>query len=461
MNEPGKSACAADRHGHEDTSLLQSWANPRKKARAVIRTKGSHAQEGVSDNVSNITVAQEAPQPTRERTETTASKAGKGVVSIKLDSELQVGASLAKLEGVAAPTPGPTLSSRLATVSHTMRNTLASALPLSASSLPALIHKTAVSEMHWCLVHYRKYQAASVTLLVVLVAATVTICVMTYIRRQSNVSYGRLAPRIGSPTFGSSPQVSRQSFPMPRERPPQLSPSTTSLGGVGLPTSKSPVLSTVGSGSMGGHPAISLNSELVLPEDKEVLLAVPSVAITPQGDSPVEYPIANKDGAPILRVQVSRRSDGETVRERLDLSLWEDSTRLSFCEISPEKVKRSQAGHLNDAVVGSIFRSHGELFANIVRHSVATPGTGLPVGEFRVSSASGPSWQFLMTNKGRELQVTDRNGTPHGMVMSGVDLSFENEHVQYYQLHALAGSDVCLLLMTVMSIDRLTLLSKA
>mmetsp|Transcript_53658 Transcript_53658/g.98529 ORF Transcript_53658/g.98529 Transcript_53658/m.98529 type:complete len:518 (+) Transcript_53658:105-1658(+) len=493
--KPHTSSCT-ELPDHEESTLLQGWATPKSKPKPVILTDAVLPELGLLNNETtsaNTTISQQVSAP---------SAPNGGVISIKLDSELQVSADQATRKAIplsflataidlvkasaADTSPHPTGTEATAVLSAAAAHAAASRnaehsagppLALSDSSLPALIHKTALAQFFLCRALCLKYDpwrsdALLITLVLIfaaLLCGGLVMCCLHEQRPGRMSNYMTSSPTFQGRSWGPSSSTSRSRLQQmrPQERTPSPVISTpvpmaghTTFGSTMSSPPATGLQSRVNSASaVGGQ--TSLNADLVLPPDKEVLLAVPSLALTPQSDKPVEHPIANKDGAPILRVAMARKMEGASIREHLAIFLWEDGIQLAFCEIWPERLRMgASTGNLQDAVVGSIFRGTGELYANIIRHFPATGGSSLPVGEFLISSPAGVPWQHKMQSKGRDLMVVDMSGHAHGMVMSGVDLSFANYGVQYYQLHALAGTDVCLLLMTVMSIDRLTLLSK-
>lgn len=492
------SSCSV-RLEHEESTLLQGWVAPKSKPQPVVLI---HEKLTEPDMMYNETIGANATVAIGANSTAGQQVAIGGVISIKLDSELQVSAVQAaspasRLEApstmagrlplsflataidlvkasAADTSPHPTGTEAIAAASIVSAHAAASriaahpvglSLVFSDSSLPALIHKTALAQFFLCRAWCLKYDpwrsdALLIMMIIIFVALLCGGLLMFCMRYQRPNMLSNYPPRLQGSAWVSASNGSRpQEQTSPKFSPPAPVAGHTTFGSTMSSPPATGWQSHLSSSSFVGGPG-SLNADLVLPLDKEVLLAVPSLVVTPESDKLVEHAIANKEGAPILRVSMSRKMEGASIREHLAICLWEDGIQLAFCELWPERLRMSPGqGSPQDVVVGSIFRATGELYANITRQ-FATGVSGLPVGEFIVNSPTGVQWQHRMQSKGRDLMIMDMSGRVHGMVMAGGELSFEHRNVQYYQLHALAGTDVCLLLMTVMSIDRLTLLSK-
>lgn len=410
-HEPHTSSCATNRDGHEDTSLLQNRVNPKAKSHRVGPTATMHFE----------------PQP-----------------------------------GAAPAMP------RFSSVSLASANTtkLRATATLAFSSAQQAVY----SKLMLLKFQYQKYNPHAADSLLMKMIKLLTLgalffaalicCCRLGVRRQSMPPMAQFPHASMSPSprrTNLSPMLSQKQAPSPPPPTPSATKSSLSV--------PSPVAPRTGSraslpASTYGLRSNCLHADLVLPQDKEVLLAVPSLSMAMQLGASLEYPISNKDGSSILLMNICRRREADAVCEVVGISMLDDSHNIAFCKLWPEKVRMNSAKDMCDALVGAIFNSTGELYANIIRVTFATSSANLPVGDFIVKSAAGQPWQLILQSKGNHLIVVDMDGRPHGSVMSGIDLSFKKDNVQYYQLHGMAGTDLALLLLMVMSIDRLTLLSK-
>jgi len=220
--------------------------------------------------------------------------------------------------------------------------------------------------------------------------------------------------------------------------------------------------------------------ELLAPSDNECFIALPSLVGVNLGASMIERMVVSKTGTPIVRITVTRVSDGMPdvagggshagsgqSLERISLIAYRRQNALGFCEL--------QVPSPSQPMTCCIYRPSGELFATLEEESTGAVSSLLASGSGSGSGAllSSPSFGakcFMLTTvstaarfwirgdfTNRNLAVVSETEQDKAIIKvdSGQQLQFKGDKDNHYRLRVQPKIDAGVVIMALLAIDRL------